>query len=90
LAFGISLSAREGEDIKVAQFLSYFVEIPFEGAIAFEYGKIRADLQKAGTPIGQLDMMIAATALHHNLILVTRNTREFSRVKGLELEDWQI
>jgi tRNA(fMet)-specific endonuclease VapC len=44
----------------------------------------------AGTPIGPYDTMIATIALAHNLILVTHNTAEFSRVQGLTLEDWQI
>ena len=52
-------------------------------------GQIRAQLQKLGTPIGSYDLQIAAIALAHNLILVTHNTREFERVEGLKLEDWQ-
>ncbi len=52
-------------------------------------GQIRAQLQKLGTPIGSYDLQIAAIALANNLILVTHNTREFERVEGLKLEDWQ-
>jgi tRNA(fMet)-specific endonuclease VapC len=54
-----------------------------------QYGRIRSDLERAGTPIGPYDLMIAATALAHDLILVTNNTREFARVAGLQIEDWQ-
>jgi tRNA(fMet)-specific endonuclease VapC len=49
---------------------------------------IRADLEKKGTPIGAIDILIAGSAKAHNLTLVTHNTREFIRVKGLALADW--
>ncbi len=52
-------------------------------------GQIRAKLQKLGTPIGSYDLQIAAIALANDLILVTHNTKEFERVEGLNLEDWQ-
>jgi len=48
-----------------------------------------AQLQKLGTPIGSYDLQIAAIALANDLILVTHNTREFERVEGLKLDDWQ-
>jgi tRNA(fMet)-specific endonuclease VapC len=51
--------------------------------------QIRADLKMRGSPIGPYDLLIAATALVHELVVVTHNTREFSRVEGLVLEDWQ-
>ena len=53
------------------------------------YGLIRAELTELGTMIGPNHLMIAAIALAHKLTLVTHNTREFSRVAGLKLEDWQ-
>jgi tRNA(fMet)-specific endonuclease VapC len=49
---------------------------------------IRADLEKKGTPIGPMDILIAGSAKAHNLTLVTHNTKEFMRVEGLALEDW--
>ena len=52
--------------------------------------KIRADLKLRGTPICPYDLLIAATALANNMVMVTHNTREFSRVEGLVLEDWQL
>ena len=52
-------------------------------------GAIRAQLAKRGTPIGANDLLIAATALAHDLTLVTHNLEEFSRVVGLLLEDWE-
>ena len=52
-------------------------------------GQIRAKLASVGTPIGSYDLQIAAIALANNLILVTHNTREFERVDGLQIEDWE-
>ena len=49
---------------------------------------IRADLEKKGTPIGAMDILIAGSAKAHNLTLITHNTREFMRVEGLSLNDW--
>jgi tRNA(fMet)-specific endonuclease VapC len=57
--------------------------------LALICGQIRTKLQKLGTPIGSYDLQIAAIALANDLILVTHNTREFERVEGLKLEDWQ-
>ena len=60
----------------------------FGATAAFEYGDIRDYLQKQGTPIGPLDMLIAAHARSERMILVTNNIREFERVPHLELENW--
>lgn len=54
------------------------------------YAQLRAQLEQAGTPIGPNDTWIAAEALHHKLVLVTNNTREFERVPGLKLENWVL
>ena len=70
-------------------FLQPYATLPFDDRAAAVYGEIRAHLEQAGTPIGPLDMQIAAIALDHNLILVTHKTGEFSRVSGLMLEDWE-
>jgi tRNA(fMet)-specific endonuclease VapC len=71
-------------------FFNQFLSLPFDDAAASVYGIIRAHLEAAGTPIGPYDLQIAAIALANNLTLVTHNTREFSRVPGLVLEDWEI
>ena len=71
-------------------FFVRFVSLPFDDAAANEFGRIRAALEAAGTPIGPYDMQIAAIALVHNLIVVTHNTREFGRIAGLQIEDWEI
>ena len=62
---------------------------PFDSNAALEYGKIRANLEKIGRPIGGMDMLIVAHAKSQKLILVTNNTKEFIRVNGLNIEDWK-
>jgi tRNA(fMet)-specific endonuclease VapC len=62
---------------------------PFDDPAAVEYGSLRGQLARAGTPIGPNDLMIAAIALSRPLTLVTHNTREFSRVSELAVEDWK-
>ncbi len=74
---------------KQQTFLSRFISLPFDDNAAMTYGAIRASLEKLGTPIGPLDMMIAAIAVTHNLTLVTHNTAEFSRITNLKIEDWE-
>jgi len=73
----------------MASFMSPFRSLPFDDFCAPAYGRIRAQLEQAGTPIGPNDTMIAATAMAHGLTLVTHNTREFARVAGLILADWE-
>lgn len=60
----------------------------FDDVAATTYGKIRATLEKKSTPIGPLDTQIAAHAMLQGMTLVTNNTREFTRVDGLDVEDW--
>ena len=62
--------------------------LAFDSDAAFEYGHIRHALKSQGNIIGANDMLIAAHARSMNLILVTHNTREFSRIPDLQLEDW--
>lgn len=69
-------------------FLSPITILDFDASAAEEYGKIRAELEKKGTPIGPMDLLIAGHAKSEELILVTNNTREFQRVEGLMVEDW--
>ena len=62
--------------------------LTFGTAAASEYGEIRTYLQSSGTPIGPLDMLIAAHARSEDMILVTNNVREFERVPDLDVENW--
>lgn len=91
LFYGAWKSANPRQTIaRQRQFLDSFVSLPFDDSAAEVYGRERARLAKLGTPIGPNDLLIAAIALAHNLILVTHNTREFGRVAGLQIEDWEI
>jgi tRNA(fMet)-specific endonuclease VapC len=71
-------------------FFIRFAHLSFDELAAHEFGRIRATLENAGTPIGPYDLQIAAIALSHKLILVTHNTKEFARISELKLEDWEI
>jgi tRNA(fMet)-specific endonuclease VapC len=62
--------------------------VPFDRNDAQAAGRIRAQLQRLGTPIGPYDILIAGQALARDLTLITRNVREFSRVDGLRVENW--
>lgn len=74
---------------QITSFMSPLASLPFDDFCAEAYGRIRAQLEQAATPIGPNDMMIAAIAVTHNLTLVTHNTREFERVAGLMFTDWE-
>ena len=69
-------------------FVSAFTVLPFNDRDALAFGLLRAQLARAGTPIGAYDIMIAAQALTRNMTLITHNISEFQRVPGLILEDW--
>lgn len=89
LMFGARKSVRVNENLDGChQLLQPFDSLPFDDRAAGHYGLIRAVLEHAGTPIGANDLLIAATALAHDCILVTRNTGEFARVPGLRIETW--
>lgn len=62
--------------------------LPWKPDAADRYGSIKAQLRRQGVPIGEMDTQIAAHAVVENLCLVTHNTRHFSRIAGLRLEDW--
>jgi tRNA(fMet)-specific endonuclease VapC len=71
-------------------FLSRFISLPFDDTAAEIFGTIRTRLNTLGTPIGPYDLQIAAIALANDLILLTHNIYEFSRVEGLRIEDWEV
>lgn len=89
LIYGVEASEYpEKNTIALNQFLSIVDILPFDDEAAAEYGKICAALRRKGTPIGAMDMLIAAHAKDKGLIIVTNNVREFERVEGLGLENW--
>jgi tRNA(fMet)-specific endonuclease VapC len=90
LLYGARHSARPTENIALlTRFFAPFVSLPFDDRCAEHAASIRAMLATRGRPIGPNDVLIAATASAHNLVLVTHNSREFSRVVGLRTEDWE-
>lgn len=89
LEYGMKNSSNPAKNEQsLLKFLLPLSILPFGASAASEYGEIRTYLQKQGTPIGPLDMLIAGHAKAERLILVTNNIREFKRVPGLELENW--
>jgi tRNA(fMet)-specific endonuclease VapC len=89
LIHGVEASAYpEKNAVALNQFLSIVEILPFDDEVAAEYGKISAALRRQGTPIGIMDMLIAAHAKAKGLTVVTNNVREFERVDGLKLENW--
>ena len=89
LRTGAAKSATPGQTLmRIERFLRPVQIIPFDSDDAVAYADVRAALEKAGTPFGPLDTLIAAQAVRRGLILVTNNQREFSRVRGLNLENW--
>lgn len=89
LVHGVEKSkAIEKNRVALALLLANIEIMNFDSLAAESYGKIRADLEKAGIPIGPLDMMIAGHAKALGYTVVTNNTKEFARVKGLKLENW--
>ena len=89
LQFGVEKSLfPEKNTAALSQFLVALNVLSFDDQAAVEYGRICAYLQKRGTPIGTMDMLIAAHAKAEGLTLVTNNTREFARVPDLSLDNW--
>jgi tRNA(fMet)-specific endonuclease VapC len=74
--------------IALLEFLLPFKILVYDSKAASHYGMIRADLERKGQPIGSMDYLIAAHALSENLILVSNNIKEFSKVEGLQYENW--
>ena len=89
LEFGIAKSQRpEANRAALALLLANLQVVDFNAGVAVHYGRIRAVLEAAGTPIGPNDLLIAAHALSLGATLVTDNLREFARVPGLAVENW--
>ena len=91
LLYGVELSPKHAQDAAaLAAFLPYVEVLDLDEDAALHYAEIRADLKKRGAMIGANDLVIAAHARALGLTLVTNNTAEFERVKGLDLEDWTM
>ena len=89
LLYGVEKSKARDRNMKaLIKFLAPLHISPYGDRASQEYGGIRAALEKQGTPIGPLDMLIAAHARSANFTLVTNNEGEFRRVPGLAIENW--
>lgn len=89
LQYGVHKSSKVSQNqYALDQFLIPFSFLEFDTSAAQAYGSLRVMLESQGTPIGSLDMLLAAQAIAHSLILVTNNTKEFSRIPQITLEDW--
>jgi len=89
LSFGAAKSSRPEQALAaLAEFTLALEVAAFDAELASVYGSVRASLAKRGTPTGPLDTLIGSHALALDITLVTRNTREFSRIERLRLEDW--
>ena len=88
LYYGAYRSARVQRNLKFFENI-LLPKLEFDSGDAMAAGQIRAILAEAGTPIGPYDVLIAGQALSRGMCLVTRNTREFQRVAGLQVTDWE-
>ncbi len=89
LEYGVYKSLYQSRNQQALKcFLTPLVVVAFDERVAVVYGKIRAALEKKGTPIGSLDTLIAAHALSLGVTLVTNNIKEFERVPNLNYENW--
>lgn len=90
LYFGAEKSNRRDENMEILEDLfSDIKSLEFDDLAAKQYGVIRQDLTASGLVIGPNDLMIAAIGLAHDITVITHNTKEFSRVPGLLVEDWE-
>jgi tRNA(fMet)-specific endonuclease VapC len=90
LLYGARRSERVDQNLRLLhRFFEPIVSLPFDDRCAEEAAFIRLDLERSGRPIGPNDLLIAATARARDLVLVTHNAREFGRVAGLRIEDWE-
>jgi len=89
LLYGVSKSSKpEQNQMALMQFMAPLEILPYGDDAAQYYGNLRVHLERQGTPIGSLDMLIAAHALSTGCTLITNNEKEFSRIANLKIENW--
>ena len=89
LRYGVAKSTHQEKNSRALdEFIIPLEVVSFDDEAARAYGNVRAALEKAGTPIGAMDMLIAAHAVSLGIPLVTNNTREFVRIPALTVIDW--
>jgi tRNA(fMet)-specific endonuclease VapC len=90
LYYGAHKSTNPSANIALlGRFMSQFVSLPIDEQVGVTAGQLRADLERAGTPIGPNDLLIAAVGFVHGFTVVTNNLSEFTRVPNLVVESWQ-
>jgi len=89
LEYGIARSHHPDRNrVALLEFLLPFTILDFDQMASAEYGRIRSLLESKGRPVGPMDLLLAAQAKSHSLILVTNNEKEFRRIDGLRVENW--
>ncbi len=89
LEFGLRRSSQpQKRRVQLEEFIGATTVLPFEEKAAAAAAQIRFELERAGSPVGPLDTLIAGTAVAWGATLVTRNTREFGRIRALRTVDW--
>ena len=89
LIYGAETSSQPERNLNDIEGMTARLEVlPFDDLAALHFGQVRAELAKAGTPIGPYDLMIAGHARASGLVLVSNNVDEFKRVPGLRIENW--
>lgn len=91
LRYGLALNPQRAQKIEpaICSFLESVTILAFSHGEAEQAAQMRAALKSQGQPIGAYDVLIAATALQHSLLMITANQREFDRVSGLQTENWR-
>jgi len=90
LRFGAAKLASPKFSAAVEAWLAGFDVLPWPVEAAHHYAQLRAALERAGRPVGGMDMLIAAHALAEDSVIITNNAREFHRVQGLAVEEWAL
>ena len=91
LFYGVALSQKKKQnEMALKDFLDYVAVLNWPFDACRIYGRLRAELQKKGTPVGAMDLLIAAHAVLLDAVLVTSNKKEFQRIPNLKIEDWLL
>ena len=89
LYYGAEKSQKQAErKAEIDSLRAALTSTPLQGAVMERFGQLKASLEKRGERLADADLLIAATALEHNLTLVTGNLKHFQRVQGLKMESW--
>jgi len=89
LSYGLEKRGSEKLFSEVNTVLGKLSIVAFDDSQSELYGKIRSKLEKSGTCLGDMDMLIAAAAMNENAVLVSHNVKHFSKIKGIKVEDWK-